>query len=299
MKRHLPTGLIVIFLGVLVLAGMGVVPAQAALDDASIPPGFRQVASAPGVQLYRKDYSGGNPDFVQVVDMSQGAKVKLLHGPIQETRPEKGAYGGPDARILSRSLPQFWDAISAKHPATLFCVTNGQFFYMRESPTRLPFSLKVDGEIVSDGYAKNEFPDQKLMLEIWSGQADIGPLSRSALYLSTAPDIVAGLAEDARKSPTKYVARTFVGVADYDQDGQHEAILIFNSKTARQKDAAEVLRSFGAAKVMMLDGGGSTQLTCKGKAVIASDRLIPQALAVLSGQSSSPVRPDGNGRSAG
>jgi hypothetical protein len=51
--------------------------------------------------------------------------------------------------------------------------------------------------------------------------------------------------------------------------------------TARQSDAADVLKSFEAAKVMMLDGGGSTQLICEGKSYISSDRLIPQAIGVL------------------
>jgi hypothetical protein len=46
-------------------------------------------------------------------------------------------------------------------------------------------------------------------------------------------------------------------------------------------DAAQVLRDFGAEQVMMLDGGGSTQLSCKGEDYVSSDRLIPQALGVI------------------
>jgi len=271
-----------VVLGLLWLVGGNWLGALAAASSVEPPAGFRLIEHTTGVQLFRKDYKNGSPDFVQVVDLSQGARVKLLHGPIKEPRTERGVFGGPDPRILSRSMQQYWDAAKERYVAT-FCITNGQFFYMLESPTRLPFSLKVDGAIVSDGYAKTEHAGQKLMLEIWDGQVDIQPLSEAALYQSSAPDIVAGLTEDARKSPTKYVARTFVGVADQDQDRQFETILIFNSSTARQKDAADVLRSFGAEKVMMLDGGGSTQLMCQGKSIIASERLIPQALAVLAG----------------
>lgn len=152
---------------------------------------------------------------------------------------------------------------------------------MKEYPTRLPFPLKKDGQVISDGYGIKQFPDQKLILEIWPDHVDIEKLSKDNLYGSSAPDIVAGLTEDASKSPSHFVPRTFVGVLDQDQDGQSETLLIFNTMTARQSDAADVLRSFGATKVMMLDGGGSTQLICKGEDFISSDRLIPQAIGVF------------------
>jgi len=252
-----------------------------------IPPGFDKISSVYGAQLYRKDYQGGTPDFVQLVDLSQGAAIKLLHGPIKETRPGHGAYGGNDARILSRSLQQYWKDFTSSF-ANPFCVVNGQFFYMPESPTRLPFSLKVDGQIVSDGFGKDQFPGQKLMLELWPGRADIQELTKDALYSSSAPNIVAGLSEEAHKRFDKYVGRTFVGLANKDGDGQFETVLILTTRTARQVDAADVLRSFGAQKVMMLDGGGSTQMICLDKSYISSERLIPQALGVQGGTPPSP-----------
>jgi hypothetical protein len=41
--------------------------------------------------------------------------------------------------------------------------------------------------------------------------------------------------------------------------------------------------------MMMLDGGGSTQLVCNGKSYISSDRLIPQAIGVVAGGGQSDV----------
>ncbi len=255
-----------------------------------IPDGFDEVSRTFGVDLYRKDYSGGTPDFVQVVDFSEGAAIELLHGPIQEQRQGKGAYGGDDPRINSWSLKQFWNDFASSH-ATPFCVVNGQFFYMPESPTRLPFSLKVEGEIVSDGYGKDQFKGKKLMLELWDDHADIRELSKEALYSSSAPNIVAGLAEDAPKNIKKYVGRTFLGVVDKNGDERFETVLIFSTRSARQVDAASVLRSFGAYKIMMLDGGGSTQLICQDKSIIASERPIPQALGIKGGV---PTQPKSN-----
>lgn len=265
-----------------VITGFAAVPARAEVQNSSIPDGFQLILSSVGVQLYRKDYTNGTPDYVQVINLNRGAEVRLLHGTVNDNNALPGVYGGNDSRFTSLPIKQYWKEIKAKTPRA-FCVTSGQFFYMYEYPTRLPFPLKVNGKIVSGGYSKGEFTDQKLMLEIWYGEADIRPLTKVDFESSTAPNILGGLKEDARKSPDKYVGRTFIGVADTNLDGKKETILIFSTQSARQKDAADTLRLFGASEVMMLDGGLSTQLLCQGKTYIETERIIPQALAILDG----------------
>ena len=248
--------------------------------QSQIPPGFKLILSAKGADLYRKDYEGGNPDFVQVIHLNRGASLELLYGKITNPGYGRGVYGGPNARILQQKLEDFWKELTISSQDA-FCVTNGQFFYMKDYPTRLAFPLKTNGEIISDGYGINEYPEQKLMLEIWEDHADIRELSKAAFYNSPAPDIIGGLEEDANKKSKFYVGRTFVGVDDQDSDGSFETLYIFNTVTARQIDAASVLKDFGADRVMMLDGGGSTQLICQGKSYIKSDRYIPTALGVI------------------
>jgi hypothetical protein len=245
------------------------------------PPGFYLVDSAYGIQLYKKDYPNGNPDYIQVVDLGMGARLELLHGNITELRPAKGVYGGADPRFTSLPVQTYYSQV-ASTDKDLFCVTNGLFFYMPEYPTRLAFPLKVDGTVVTDGWGIDTYPDQKLLLELWGDHADITDLTQQSLYGSTAPDLLGGLTEEANKRMKYSVARTFVGVADRDQSGSYETVLVFNSASSLQSGAADVLRSFGAEKVMMLDGGGSTQLKCKSGWYIRSDRPVPQALAVIS-----------------
>ncbi len=263
-------------------------PAAAFAQQPELPAGFYEIDSTVGIQLYRKDYPGGNPDYVQVIDLSQGAELHLLHGDIKTAREGRGAYGGSDPHLGYNSLKGYWNEINNSQE-NAFCVTNGQFFYMPESPTRLPLPLKVDGQIITDGYALDEFVGQKLILEIWDDRVDITPLSKNSLYGSYAPNVVAGLSEHANKRAKHYTGRTFIGVDDRNRDGRNEIVLIFNTKTARQVDAAQVLRDFGADKVMMLDGGGSTQLICKGNSYVSSDRLIPQAIAVTGGTQPTPI----------
>lgn len=244
------------------------------------PEGFRLEKSGEGVQLFRKDYPGGSPDYVQVVDLASGAEVKLLHGAVVEERAGKGAYEGNDARFRYQSLAGYWQSAS-NQTGRLFCVTSGTFFYMPEAPTRLPFPLKADGVYLTDGYASNQFEGKKLILELWPERADIQLLTKETFYSSSAPNILGGLAEDANKRALQQTGRTFAGVDDRNGDGVFETVLLISTRTATQAEAAEVLRSFGADKVMMLDGGGSAQLTCQGKALVYSERLLPQALAVL------------------
>jgi hypothetical protein len=257
-------------------------PALAAPPNPQVPGGFHQVLSAIGVALYQKDYPNGTPDYVQVIDFSQGASIEPLLGEITDPGTGKGVYGGNNPKVVRHSSKDFWESYSTAQ-TTAFCITNGQFFLLKDSPTTLPFPIKKDGKVLSDGYAIKEFPEQKLMLEIWPDHLDIIDLTKDALYSSSAPDIIGGLTEDANKASNKSVGRTFVGIQDRNQDQQYETVMIFSTKTARQENADQVLKDFGADKVMMLDGGDSTQLICQDKAFISSERLIPQAIGISAG----------------
>jgi hypothetical protein len=270
-------------MSLLALAALWAYPAcAAATPEPDIPPGFRLLDAAIGVQLYTKTYPGGSPDYVQVIDLGQGAALRLMHGPITQKRPGKGVYGGDDPRMKSPTLQQFWAQAKAKSETT-FCVTNGSFFYMPEYPTRLPFPLKVDGEMVTEGWGINTYVGEHLMLELWQGRADIRDQNQQTLYASSAPDIIGGLTEQANKRAKFAVGRTFFGVSDRDRDGVYETVLVLNTLSATQAQAAATLRSFGADKVMMLDGGGSAQLLCRSGHHVASERPIPQAIAILAG----------------
>lgn len=247
------------------------------------PPGFQPVDAAPGVTLYKKEYPNGSPDYVQVIDLSQGAKVELLYGQVSEPRPTKGSFGGPDPSMTSLDIRTYWEQTSARQKQA-FCVFNGAFFYMPDYPTRLAFPLKVDGQIVTEGWGIDTHPGEHQMLELWDDRANIQEMTQASLYASSAPNILGGLTEEANKRIKYAVGRTFVGVADRDGDGQNETVLVLTTRTALQSGAASVLREFGAGPVMMLDGGGSTQLLCKSGWYIRSDRPVPQALAVIAAE---------------
>jgi hypothetical protein len=210
----------------------------------NIPTGFYQIKAVPAVTLYKKDYPSGYSDYVQVINLSHGASLKLLHGTITDPGYGKGVYGGDNPSFTRQTLQQIWSDFSSSY-SNAFSVTNGQFFSTNSFPsTPLAFPLKAKGMIISDGYGIDEYINQKLMLELWSGYADIRPLTKSDLYNSSAPDILAGLSEGADKGPSNYTGRTFVGIIDDNFDGYYETVLIFGSAHSTQYGASQILKDF-------------------------------------------------------
>lgn len=236
------------------------------------------VLQSAGTKLYQQD-----GDYVQVIDLSRGASVRFLYGKMTDAGSGEGPYGGDEPQLERLTAEQFWSELAPVN-SQLFCISNGQFFRNdRNSATGLAFPVKSEGKVVSDGYAGEiEFPEEKLILGVWENRAEIVPFDPFYLRLSTAPDAIVGLREDADKGVFNETGRTFMGVADTDGDRLNETLLIFTSKKATQPHAAEVLKNFGATSVLMLDGGGSTQLFCQGRSYVNSPRTVPQAIAVFS-----------------
>jgi len=245
----------------------------------NIPEGFSEIKSEPGVVLYQN-----NNHYVQVVNLKEGASIKLMHGPIANEGQGEGVYGGDNPGFTLQTLEQIWSNFSSSY-SNAFSVTNGQFFSTNSNPSPLAFPLKVNGNIVSDGYGIDEYVNQKLMIELWDSYADIRQLTEENLYGSSASDILAGLSEYADKGLNTDNKRTFAGIIDDDMDGSFETVLIFNSTVATQYAAAQILRDFGSTKIIMFDGGGSTQMICQGTNYILSSRLIPQSIGILAAPS--------------
>lgn len=251
------------------------------LPDEVGPAGFTLIAVDNGTALYERPSPYGTTDYIQVIRLDLGASLQLLHGPIVDPGQGEGVYGGDNPLMAVQPLQNVWDTFSPNQPHT-FCLTNGQFYSSHTSTVRLSFPLKVDGNIVSDGFAIDQFPEHQLMLEIWPHRADIVPLSADALYNSSAPHILGGLSEQADgRRPNHITGRTFVGVGQPQLDGRYGTIYLFTSRLARKTEVVATLHSFGAEKVMMLDGGASSQLICQGESYVGPGRFVPQTIAVL------------------
>jgi len=251
-----------------------------------VPSGFYRIASASGtgVDVYRKDYSGGQPDYVAVVDLGR-ATVRSFAGAISGS--------GPDHRVGRKTHGAWWTDAKAQETSgrTLRFLVNGTFFSTSESPTPIAFGLKVGGAILSTGYSKNrEYPglEKVLRIDVANRKTSIAGWSADR-FAGAAPDMIGALDPAADKSRTRYLPRTFAGILDQDGNGIMDHLLLFGSAYARQADADSVLRAFGAEQVVMLDGGGGTFVryrTGSSTSTVAVDtsRSAPHAIAVYSGR---------------
>lgn len=250
----------------------------------TVPSNYIVQEYAQGALLFS---SVDNNNYVQIVELHNGASLILFDSLPEDQVPclnsdqcDPCSFDGP--YFPRQQLAQIWTDLNSSYP-NVFSVSNGSFFNTNQSPnTPLAFSLKVDGNIKACGYDGN-YPDDMLLLELFQdGTADITVASTSRSRIkdpSSAPSIIGGLSPYSNY-PDRYTnrQRTFVGVID------NITIVILNSKSATQEGAAQTLNSFGVLpdKIMMLDGGGSTQLLTKNSNIfINSTRTIPQSIGVL------------------
>ncbi|MBW4667739.1 MAG: phosphodiester glycosidase family protein [Cyanomargarita calcarea GSE-NOS-MK-12-04C] len=235
------------------------------------PEGFKLILEDTGVQVYKKDSGNQKLEYVTVVNTSSG-KLSNLIGKVD---------GTPNVQVKKKLLTQFWqDAAKKNTPSRKVRVlVNGTFFSTNDNPTGIAFGLKVSSNIITYGYAiGKEYPGEIVTFTFnpIEGGANILPYDRST-FGAINSDVVGALAPNANKSATSFLPRTFVGV-----NGKY-SVIIYSSNYARQIDAVNVLKRFGASGEAMLDGGGSTGLIVDGKALIPTNRPIPHALAVYEG----------------
>lgn len=259
----------------------------------AIPPGFKLIKTGIGIEVY-SDLLG---DYIQTVDLTENAEIVFLQG----ERVGDGvaaAYGGINPQFQRQSLGEFWQNLIQRYQNRAFSICNGQFFKGGD-PTELAFPVQTEGKIVSTGYAgSEEFPDEKVVFGVMEKVAEIVPFSENSNFENTNfpyKEAIVGIRKEGAIEPEKWYSkdplierpRTFLGVADRNLDKQNETVLILTSQGKTQAGAADLLLKFGATQVMMLDGGGSTQLNILGEEVLSStdpvSRTIPQAVGVLQG----------------
>lgn len=245
-----------------------------------IPAGFRLILTDVGVRVYQKDYTGGAPDYVTIVDLRRGT-LRNFTGSVSNNES-----------IFPRTLRTFWnDAVAQNSSSRKTKVAiNGTFFAVKDQlvPTAegIAFGLKADWWRMSYGYAvQSEFPGliRTLAFDSNFGSSSIQPYSRST-FDGGIPNVVGGLDPSADKNKNSNIARTFVGVRDDNNDGHSETVMFFSSAYARQAWAVKILGSFGAGSKMMLDGGGSTGLIVDGVTKINPQRQIPQVFIICAGR---------------
>jgi hypothetical protein len=254
------------------------------LISSEIPNGFNEILTKLGVKVYKKDYSGGKPDYVQVLSLSKGAKVKFLFGDKSDEVQSNGIYGGDNYKFKRVNIEDMWNQFKSNNSLAT-CVTNGQYFMSYHNYTNLSFPVLSDKYKI-DG-SDNGLKKSKMVLELFDTYATIQKLSSridSLDYLSS--NAIVGLSTSISINSTTRIGRTMIGVLDEDNDGYNEKVIIFNSSYANSNEAISVLKSFGvlSTNIMQLDGGPSSQLVCDSSKLIKTSQIIPQGIGIISAE---------------
>ncbi|MBE9183674.1 hypothetical protein IQ270_02770 [Microcoleus sp. LEGE 07076] len=259
----------------------------------SVPNGFTSIKSAQGVNLYE---GNNKSDYVQVVDLSQGASIKLLIG-----EKDNNTSSGTIPEFKHKKIDDFWNDLKTSN-SNAFSIANGAFFTTfykhwsnayQATDTNLSYPIKIDNQVFDGSRTSEENIGTKLKLEIWDNQASITQFNDNidSIKNSSASQVLVGApiqTNGQKNNPNALDGRTYVGVKDRDSNGSNETVLILTSQDDTQTipGAVKILKDFGVNenKIMQLDGSGSSQLIAQGPTLVKGDgRLIPQTIGVVSG----------------
>jgi hypothetical protein len=277
----------------------------------TVPAGFYLTSSWSGadangksgtaVRIYRKDYSGGQPDYVSVVDLRY-ATIRSFTGSLSGTSPcrssSKRYLCSSSSTVTSCASESFWAVAGAAGTSSrvLRVLLNGTFFQTAKDPTGIAFGLRLNSAIVSYGYGidsgdgdcatSSEYPNNTYTFRFNNStdKAYVSAYDASQFTSSTYTDVIGALNPTCCKSPSTFQARTLVGTRDDNSDGGHETVFFFSSSYSSLTDADAILKAFGATTRGQLDGAGSTGLVAGGSQLIRTTRPLPHAIAIYSGQ---------------
>ncbi|MGB3653018.1 MAG: phosphodiester glycosidase family protein [Rivularia sp. (in: cyanobacteria)] len=239
--------------------------------------GFQPIMKATGVTVYYNNRQTSKKEYITVIQATK-AKIENLTGTV---------FSIPASKVSKKTLADFWQDAVNSNTSSLKAriVINGTFFSTKQDPTGIAFGLKAGGKIITYGYGiANEYPGEirTFSFNPQAGNAQIQPYTTESFRRF--PEVIGALDANANKAATKYLPRTFVGVRDDNGDNLNETVIFYSSNYARQVDARNALKCFGANKSAMLDGGGSTGIIIDGKPLIDTVRKIPHAIAIFEGR---------------
>jgi hypothetical protein len=264
---------------------------------ALLPKGWKSLDSAAGVVLAGKSFIRGRQsvtDYIIIADLAAGAAVKLLDSvqtggssPVFYTYPVTTAGG---------SQPSFW---SLFHDTLSFAMANLAFFnyVSNQYPTAaVCYPLMYAGKSIScggtAGTCSGDATFGKRVVKIDNSTItvsdfcpdsnycqNISPGAGITLFVGNQPYLPCCGNNPPRVS-CDTVARTYLGK-------KGSTLFLYTSAYASAAIMINVLvQEFGISytDIVMFDGGGSTQMVCKGKNRVPSsdNRWVPSAIEIRS-----------------
>jgi hypothetical protein len=259
----------------------------------AVPAGWTAVAGAAKAasSCWVRTVAAGK-QYVCAADL-RGARIATAHGAFK---------AGTPPRTAAFLLTSFGTLCSSATPAGMslaFCA-NLSFFSRSGSYSGTAFPYKTPESALPQciGYETSNPAHAGYMriLSIWPdrGYLDIGPYDGNLAAQTgleaygSAPTIIGGV-DPADPGPPDHlflinstsIARTMLAAADLDRSGSRETLMLFSGPATTAAGEA-VLRSFGADRVMNVDGGSSYSLRLPGISCVGPCPTLPNVLVVSS-----------------
>lgn len=246
---------------------------------------FQLLAWDNGVYLYQRNSESGTTEFVQLVDLSVGAKLHFLTAPLDPSLEQSGKPSSPV--FQRRTIDYFWQRFRQSYTGA-FSVQSGVFYglYNRHN-AQLSFPLKYQNKYLSYGCCNTD-PCSKKALVLYLKHAairayhnqDNHPLPITHSLSKSARHIIVGVAPNCNKDGlgrNKH-PRTYLGIEDADGDKRYETVVIYTGAPVTEQQAQQTLATFGVQDALLL--GGSTQLIYRDSSLFPWRDIVPQAIGV-------------------
>lgn len=266
-------------------------------DMPQLPPQWQHVDSADAVILGKKKYNrGGNSDtdFVVIVNLAAGGGIRILDSVYRadSCSPVFNSYS-----VTSSSGNSFWKLFNRNNS---FAMANLQFFNYagaQVDTAQVCYPIYYNGKYISQGCADGTcggdqgLPKRIIIFSDTISVLDYAGSMPCSNYAIPAGAIAAVVGNHplANRDSGQYVARTYLAK-------QGTNLILYTSQYARDADVYSVLQqefNVAASDIIMFDGGGSTQMICKGTAYIPSsdNRWVPSAIEIYSAGKGSAKQP--------
>ena len=222
--------------------------------------------STDGITLWEQIENNMSPDYILEIDLRKADFYSAFGNVL---RVDIGSFGGrsPHYEAKSIRLAEF-KTPSGETPFAIYSGMFGGGWTPRYESGSIAFPVRHMGFLETEGYGDPEgnTPDyaatsaikyRVLCIDNQDGKAYIYSHYRLD-NIQKCMDECVSFSADVIKRDTG--GKTFIGVADRNNDDINETILIFSSERASRSYADSELRAFGALNTMQFDGGGSSQL---------------------------------------
>lgn len=267
-----------------------------------------------GVTLYKREITcasntaaecggvieGPLNEYVHVIDLSAGANLVSLMAVAQQDNPVCNGISYPNPFFYINHLGpagsegafNWWENFTDTYSAQqrhLFSVINGAFASGSGSHTFPLKDANVQNNAITSGFAWNVETDRnkparafKIFGSSTDARADVVPYDEisgcpippSDPYFTNASKVIIGF-DNTVNTAELVNGRTYLGVTEL-EGSLFKKVIVYSTNCATQEEATAVMASFGVlpAKIVQLDGGGSSQLVVEGDYKVYTDGSV-------------------------